>query len=247
MTSDKKLKTVGVIPARYDSVRLPGKLLSAINGRPLIQYTYESASKSKILDELIVAADDERIIKAVEKFGGKAVMTSKDHSSGTERIAELIEKMDCDIVVNIQGDEPTISAESIDRVAQMLADDPQADIATLAFLEDTHSDLDNTNVVKVVFNKNGYALYFSRAMIPHTKTGAPHEGATYYHHVGIYSYRRDVLLKLSKLPQSPLEKAEELEQLKAIENGYRIKVGLTRYRTVDVNTYEDLKRIREIL
>lgn len=247
MTGGKKLRTVGVIPARYDSTRLPGKLLSNIGGRPLIRYTYESAAKSKLIDELIVAADDERIIKAVEKFGGNAVMTAPDHASGSERIAELIEKMDCDIVVNIQGDEPTISAESIDQVAEMLANDPRADIGTLAFEEEARDDLDNTNVVKVVLDKNGYALYFSRAMIPHTKTGAPHQAATYYHHVGIYSYRREVLLKLSRLPQSPLEKAEELEQLKALENGYRIKVGITRYRTVDVNTYEDLKRIREIL
>ena len=247
MKGKNSLKTIGIIPARYNSTRLPGKLLSNISGRPLIRYTYESASKSKILDELIVAADDERIVKAVHAFGGKAVMTSRNHASGSERIAELVEKMDCDIVVNIQGDEPTISAESIDQVAQILADDPHADIATLAFQEDSRNDLDNPNVVKVVLDTNGYALYFSRAMIPHTKTGAPFEGATYYHHIGIYSYRREVLLKLRQLPQSPLEKAEELEQLKALENGYSIKVGITRYKTVDVNTYEDLERIRKIL
>jgi len=248
MTADSiYLKTVGIVPARYDSTRLPGKLLSTIGGKPLIRYTYENALKAKILDQLIVATDDDRIFKAVQGFGGKVVMTSREHLSGTERAAEVIEKIDCDIVVNIQGDEPTINHDSIEQVTRLLVDDTAADMGTLAYPVDNRAELSNPHVVKVVLDRNGYALYFSRAMIPNTKTGQPADGVQYLHHVGLYSYRREALLRLCGLPQSPLEKAEELEQLRALENGFKIKVGLTRYKSIDVNTYEDLERVREAL
>ena len=240
-------KVIGIIPARYDSVRFPGKLLYMVAGKPIIQYTYERAVSASVLDDVIVATDDRRIFRAVESFGGKVMMTAKNHRSGTERIAEAADKIQSDIVVNIQGDEPTIMPESIDQVARLLQADPEADMGTLAYIIEDSSELANTNTVKVVLGKNGYALYFSRAMIPHTKSGRRHEGTLFYHHVGIYSYRREVLLKLSSLPPSPLEISEELEQLRALENGLAIKVGITEHRSVDVNTQEDLEKIKETI
>lgn len=241
------MKVVGIIPGRYESTRLPAKLLADICGKPMIQRTYEGASKAKLLSDLIVAADDQRIIDAVRSFGGKAVMTSGLHRSGTERCAEVAASLDCDIVVNIQGDEPLIEAEAVDRAAQLLVEDAVPEMATLASETKSEEELFDRAVVKVVFDRRGYALYFSRAAIPHSKTGALKEGIAYYRHIGIYAYRRDFLLRYVSLPRSPLEVAEELEQLRALDNGYRIKVGVVQHFSLNVDTLEHLEKVRKLV
>jgi len=237
------MKIVGIIPARYSATRLPGKPLADICGKPLIQYVYEQARKSKLLEDVIVATDDERILEAVEKFGGKAVMTSPTHPSGTDRCAEVARKIDCDFVINIQGDEPLIPPEVIDKVAEALMESdeeiPMTSAATLANKEER----ENSNVVKVVTDQKGIALYFSRSPIPFYRNPV----APTLRHIGIYGYRKDFLLKFVSLPQTPLEKTESLEQLRALENGFRIKIVLVDYSPVGVDTPEDLERVRKLL
>ncbi|MGB9877325.1 MAG: 3-deoxy-manno-octulosonate cytidylyltransferase [bacterium] len=237
------MKTIGIIPARYSATRLPGKPLIDICGKPLIQYVYEQAKKSKVLDEVIVATDDERILGAVEKFGGKAVMTSPSHPTGTDRCAEVAERIDCDFVVNIQGDEPLIPPEVIDKVAEALREStsevPMTSAATIA----TGEERDDSNVVKVVMDRKGTALYFSRSPIPFLRNPV----APTYRHIGIYGYRRDFLLKFVSLPQTPLEKTESLEQLRALEHGYRIKIVIVDYSPVGVDTPQDLERVKKLL
>ena len=241
------LRVIGVIPARYRSTRFPAKLLSDINGKPLIQYTYENSLKVGIFDELIVATDDERIFQAVRKFNGKVIMTSAEHRSGTDRVAEVAENIDCDLVVNIQGDEVLIKPGTIKDAVQLLTDDFSAAMSTAAFRIDDPKDYNDRNVVKVVIDSKGYALYFSRAPLPHSKTGEMKEDYEYYRHIGMYCYRRDFLLEYNKLPKSKLEEIEGLEQLRALENGYKIKVAIVDDRPMSVNTYEDLENIRKIL
>lgn len=237
------MRTIGIIPARYASTRLPGKPLADIWGKPLIQYVYEQAKKAKSLDEVIIATDDERILKAVQKFGGKAMMTSPTHPSGTDRCAEVAEKIDCDFVINIQGDEPLIPPTVIDRVAQALWESPpeipMSSAATIASEEERK----NSNVVKVVLDKDNFALYFSRSPVPFIRNPI----APTLRHIGIYSYRKDFLLKFISFPQTPLELTESLEQLRALEHGYKIKVVIVDYSPVGVDTPEDLERVREML
>lgn len=237
------MKVIGVIPARFHSTRLEGKPLKDINGKPMIQWVYEGAVRSDILDEVIVATDDERIIDVVRSFNGKAVMTSKEHSSGTDRVAEVAEKKDCDIVVNIQGDEPFISPGMIDEVARPLMDDPKINMGTLMHPIRSEEDLNNPNVVKVVCDKSGFALYFSRSLIPYPRH---REGFVAHEHIGIYSYRRDFLLLLKDMKQTCLEKIESLEQLRVLENGYKIKVIETKqkYIPLSVDTEDDLEKAR---
>lgn len=242
-----KPRIVGVIPARYESSRLPAKLLADIGGKPMIQRTYEGAAKARLLSELIVAADDQRIVDAVRSFGGKAVITSPSHRSGTERCAEVAGGLACDIIVNIQGDEPLIQPEVVDEAAKLLIEDPAAEMATLASQTDIEQELLDKAVVKVVFDGRGYALYFSRAVIPHSKTGAIREGIRYYRHIGIYAYRREFLLHYVTLPRSDLEIAEELEQLRALDNGCRIKVGVVEHYSLNVDTPEHLEKVRKIV
>lgn len=235
------MRVVGIIPARYHSTRLEAKPLADINGKPMVQHVYENATKSPILDQVIVATDDSRIMEAVEKFGGQAALTSKDHSTGTDRISEVAENLDAEVVINIQGDEPFVKPGMLDEVVNPLLEDKNIPMCTLMH-EIDKEDFDNPNVVKVVTDKSGFALYFSRSLIPYPRY---EEGYRAFEHIGIYSYQKDFLVTLSKSKPTPLEKSESLEQLRALENGFRIKVILTKdYIPFSVDTQEDLERAR---
>ena len=244
------MKFIAIIPARYASQRFPGKPLAMLCGKPVIQRVYEQASK--VLDDVYVATDDDRIFQAVEDFGGKAVMTSPNHKSGTDRIEEAMEKIggEFDVVINIQGDEPFVDESQIRKLCQCF-DDPATEIATLGKPFQSTQDinmLDNPNSPKLVTDLRGYALYFSRSVIPYQRNVEHSEwlkGFTYLKHLGLYAYRREVLREVTKLPQSPLEVAESLEQLRWLQNGYRIKVGTTDIETVGIDTPDDLKRAEE--
>lgn len=238
------MKVLGVIPARYQSSRLPGKPLQMIGDKPMIQWVYEAVSKASLLDEIIVATDDERIFKAVKQFGGKVEMTSNAHPTGTDRLAEVAARNEADLIINIQGDEPLIKGEVIDSVIKPLLDDDSLVMTTAkSRLEDEH-DIQDPSVVKVVSNDAGEALYFSRSPIPYPRNA---EKAVYWKHIGLYGYRRDFLLSYIKMPQSSLELAESLEQLRALSNGYRIKVVEVADDSIGVDTPEDLERVRAIL
>lgn len=246
------MKFIGIIPARYASTRFPGKPLAMLGGKAVIERVYRQVEG--VLDDVVVATDDERIFNAVQKFGGKVVMTSPDHKSGTDRVHEaytLVGK-GYDVVVNIQGDEPFIQAEQLLSLRQCF-DDETVDIATLVKPfkpEDGFEALENVNSPKVVVNNKMEALYFSRSIIPYTRGKEKNEwlsGHTYYKHIGLYAYRADVLHEITSLPQSSLELAESLEQLRWLENGYKIKVGISEIETIGIDTPEDLKRAEEFL
>ena len=234
------------IPARFASKRLPGKSLADIGGRPMIQWVYELASKAALVSSVTVATDDERIKDAVEAFGGRAVMTG-EHASGTERIAEAVRITDskADIIVNVQGDEPLIEPEMIDAAIRPLIDDKAIECATLKTLITEIEELKNPHAVKVVTDLDGYALYFSRSQVPYRGLTGSQAGAS-YKHIGLYVYRRDFLELFSALKPTPLELSEELEQLRALENGYRIKVVETPFNPISIDTEEDLLRVRRI-
>ncbi len=233
------------IPARYGSTRLEGKPLADINGKPMVQWVYERAKEARLVSEAAVATDDERIFNAVRSFGGRAVMTSPFHRSGTDRIAEAVKGTKADIVVNIQGDEPLIDPKSIDDAIRPLLDDPGIQLCTLKTRITDEEEYRDPNSVKVVTDKDGFALYFSRSPIPYNKKPFK-EAAPAYKHIGLYVYRREFLLKLSELNPTPLEEAEGLEQLRALENGFRIRVVETSYNPISVDTPEDLERVRAI-
>ncbi len=243
-----KLKIAGIIPARYASTRFPGKPLVLINGKPMIQHVYERVVT--VLDEVVVATDDERIFDAVEGFGGKVVMTSADHPSGTDRCYEAYTKIgrEFDVVVNIQGDEPFIQPSQI-QVLVACFDSPSTEIATLVRAINTDEGkefLFNPNHPKVVMNSRGEALLFSRSVIPHLRGVAENEyleKGEFFAHIGIYAFRPSVLRELVILPPSSLEKAESLEQLRWLENGYAIRCGITTERTVGIDTPEDLLKL----
>lgn len=247
------MKFIVIIPARYASTRFPGKPLADLGGKPVIQRVYEQAKKS--VDEVVVATDDERIFKTVEGFGGKAVMTSDTHKSGTDRIYEAYCKVGngFDVVINVQGDEPFIRKDQIDTIKTCF-DDEATEIATLVqpFKEsDGMKAVDNPNSPKVVLNKKMEAMYFSRSIMPYVRGVEKSEwGKAYkpfYKHIGMYAYRADVLKEITALPQSQLEKAESLEQLRWLENGYKIKVGVTEFSTVGIDTPEDLEKAVSLL
>lgn len=234
------MNVVGVIPARYASVRFPGKALAEIDGRPMIQHVYERASQSRSLTEVVVACDDERIKEAAAAAGARVIMTRPDHSCGTDRIVEAVQGMDADILVNIQGDEPLIRPAMIDALVECLSQDPQQVMATVVKqIEDT-AEISDPNVVKVVLDKRDFAIYFSRAPIPYNRAGKDH---TYYKHLGIYAYTKSFLLIYAALPKTALEEAECLEQLRAIEHGYKIKTVVTQYDSIGVDTPEDLNKV----
>jgi 3-deoxy-manno-octulosonate cytidylyltransferase (CMP-KDO synthetase) len=244
-----KPKVVGIIPARYGSTRLPGKALKPILGKPMIQRVYERALLASGLSSVCVATDDERIARLVESFGGRAVMTSPDHPTGTDRLAEATRAMDAEIVVNIQGDQPFLDPVMIDEALQPLLDDPALPMATLMHPVHRPEDLQDPAVVKVVVDLAGNALYFSRSLIPYPRQAVPH---TVYEHVGLYVYRRDFLQKLAQLPPTPLEKIESLEQLRVLEHGFRLRVIETQCRDhtfsgFSVDTEEDLVRAEAML
>jgi 3-deoxy-manno-octulosonate cytidylyltransferase (CMP-KDO synthetase) len=241
-----------VIPARYASTRLPGKALLPLSGKPMVQWVYERACASGA-SEILIATDDDLIVSAAHSFGAETVMTSQEHASGSDRIAQVARERrwgSGDIVVNVQGDEPLIPPKVISQVAQLLADDAQADLATLATPLDSVAELLNPNIVKVVCDARGRALYFSRAPIPWNRDGAAHGLASQKdhggarRHVGIYAYRVAALLRLAQLSASALEQREKLEQLRALENGMSIRVGDALERPgPDVNTLADLERV----
>jgi 3-deoxy-manno-octulosonate cytidylyltransferase (CMP-KDO synthetase) len=230
---------IGVIPARYASTRFPGKPLADIFGKPMLQWVYENSKKSKLINEIIIATDDKRILDAANKFGCRAVLTSKRHKSGTDRICEAVQKIKCDIVVNIQGDEPFINAENIDRAIEPMLNDSRVLVSTIAVKIDNTADIRNPNKVKVIFDKNNFALYFSRSIIPFERNRAQ-----YYKHIGLYVYRKKFLLEFAKMKRTKLEISEELEQLRILENGYKIKVVEVKEDSISVDTPSDLKKIK---
>lgn len=244
------MRYIALIPARYASTRFPGKPLAKLGGKSVIQRVYEQVNK--MVDETYVATDDQRIFDAVEAFGGKVVMTRSDHKSGTDRIEEAAEKIggDYDVVVNVQGDEPFIHASQIETVCKCF-DDPTTQIATLGkpFGNDIEA-IGNPNSPKIVVDKKGFALYFSRSIIPFVRgkeTAAWPSSYPFLKHLGLYAYRREVLREITQLPQGELEKAESLEQLRWLENGYKIRVGLTDIETVGIDTPADLERAEKFL
>jgi len=238
-----------VIPARYHSTRLPGKVLSDIGGQTMIERVYRRALLARA-SEVIVATDDERVRDVVEGFGGRAIMTSERHPTGTDRLAEAVKFIDADVVINVQADEPLVEPSMIDEAARALTSGPGAAIGTLRKKIEDEGDLTNPNVVKVVVDLNGRALYFSRSPVPwishaakpHGPDGRRHGPA--WRHIGIYAYRRDALLTLAGLPPTPLEQTESLEQLRALEHGFGIHTLETSYDTIGVDTAEDLERVR---
>ncbi len=238
------MKILCVIPARYASTRLPGKPLSMIAGKPMIQHVYERACQAELPDEVVVATDNELVEQAVLDFGGKAVMTSPDHPSGTDRLAEVaLMYPDVDVIVNVQGDEPMIPPEIIDCLAETFEDDAELNMATMKVVMD-EEDYNNPAAVKVVTDLNGYALYFSRSLMPYPRNKP--EGYKVFKHVGIYAYRRNFLLKYAALTPTPLERAESLEQLRALENGYKIKVLESDFQGIGVDTPEDLAAVNAL-
>ena len=243
------MKFIGIIPARYASTRFPGKPLAILGGKTVIQRVYEQASS--VLQEAYVATDDERILQAVEQFGGRAVMTRTDHKSGTDRIEEAAEKIgtDADVIINVQGDEPFIQPSQIETLMRLF-DNPTTQIGTLGKRFDSIEATLNPNSPKIVTDLQGFALYFSRSIIPFVRGKEQAEWLKSYpflKHLGLYAYRREVLREVTQLPQSPLEVAESLEQLRWLENGYRIRVGTTDVETVGIDTPEDLARAEEFL
>ena len=233
------MKILVCIPARYESTRFRGKVLAKDTGKFLVQHTYEQASKSKRADEVIIATDSEEVCEACEGFGAKCVMTSARHQSGTDRIAEAVKDIDAEIVINLQGDEPEIDPESIDKLAKLLLDNPDFDMATLAAGFENVEQINDPNIVKVIKDVNGRAIYFSRSVIPYDRTaGGAGAVKDYLRHIGIYAYRKDFLLKITKCPQSSLEKLEKLEQLRAVESGFDILVGKVEHFCDGIDTPE---------
>jgi 3-deoxy-manno-octulosonate cytidylyltransferase (CMP-KDO synthetase) len=240
------MKIIGVIPARYGSTRLEGKPLKDICGKPMIQRVYEAADQATLLDEVYVATDDQRIIAAVESFGGKARLTSAQHKTGTDRIAEAARALNVDIVVNVQGDEPLLKAAMIDEVIQPLLDESGLPMSTLCVPIHEEEDLNNPHVVKAVFDQRGNALYFSRSLVPYPNKRDLFQA---YEHLGLYAYRKEFLMTYVTLPQSRLEVTESLEQLRVLEAGYKIRVVVSAhaYEGVSVDTQEDLELVRQIV
>lgn len=243
------MKFIAIIPARYASTRFPGKPLAILGGKYVIQHVYDTVSQ--VIDEVYVATDDERIYNAVISFGGKAVMTRSDHKSGTDRIEEAAEKIatDADVIINVQGDEPFIQCSQIETVCQCF-EDPNTQIATIGKPFSDMQAVENPNSPKIVVDNNGYAMYFSRSVIPFIRGVERTEWINSYpflKHIGLYAYRRNVLNEITQLAQSSLEKAESLEQLRWLQNGYRIKVGITDIETIGIDTPKDLQRAEEYL
>ena len=240
------MKITAVIPARYGSSRLEGKPLKDICGKPMIQHVYERVLKAELVQDVIVATDDARIVAAVKAFGGRAKMTSLDHKSGTDRVAEVMRAETAEIVANVQGDEPLIDPRMIDEAIQPLVDDPELLAATLCTPILNEEDCHNPNVVKTVKDLQSNALFFSRSLIPYPRN---EEGFQPFEHIGIYVFRYDFLMRFVELAQTPMEKVESLEQLRILENGYKLRVTTTQYpyNALSVDTQEDLDAVRAII
>jgi 3-deoxy-manno-octulosonate cytidylyltransferase (CMP-KDO synthetase) len=243
------VKIIGIVPARFDSTRFPGKPLVDINGKSMVQRVYEQSKKSKRLSDVLIATDDERILNHVREFGGEAILTTPQHQSGTDRCAEIIEKMQgdtWDAVINIQGDEPYIHPEQIDLLCSTF-DDPNTKLSTLVKKISSADELFNHNNVKVILNKRNEAIYFSRLPIPYNRNFPEQDWlrySTYYKHIGIYGYRTETLKEISKLAKTNLEITESLEQLRWIENGYIIRAEVTSLESIAIDTPEDLLKVR---
>ena len=232
-----------VIPARYGSTRFVGKPLADINGKTMIYHVYQRAKKAKCVDDVIVATDDKRIKNAVEKFNGKAVMTSKEHRSGTDRVAEVAESIETDIIVNVQGDEPLINPKAIEQAVMPLIEDKGIVMSTLMTKITKSIEYEDPNTVKVVTDKEGFALYFSRSLIPYPRGK---QRLNVYKHIGVYVYRKDFLIRFAAMPQTPLEQTEGLEQLRVLEHGFKIKVVETDYDSISVDTPRDLEVVKKM-
>lgn len=246
--SIRSARVVAVIPARYQSTRLPGKPLALIDGKPMIEHVCRRAELARTVDAVVVATDDERIARAVDGFGHVAVMTRASHATGTDRLAEVAEHLRCDVVVNIQGDEPLIDPAAVDAAVAPLLGAPAgaSDVmSTLRRRIDDPADLTDPSVVKLVVDADGYAMYFSRSPLPFVRPGAP--APVFWRHLGLYAYRRAFLLALARFPQTPLELSEQLEQLRVLEHGYRIRTVETTAHTIGVDTPEDLERVRTLI
>jgi 3-deoxy-manno-octulosonate cytidylyltransferase (CMP-KDO synthetase) len=249
------MAVVAIIPARYGSTRLPGKPLARIGGKPMIQHVYESASKARGLDRVLVATDDHRVEDIVKRFGGEVVMTSKDHASGTDRLAEVARKIKADLVVNVQGDLPFIHAETISRALRPMKRDPTIPMGTVCTPIIDRDEWRNCNIVKVIMDRSGFALYFSRSPIPYYRDqtvalgsfGNSAKTVIGHRHLGLYVYRRDFLIKFARLRPTALEQIESLEQLRALAYGYRIYVTHVEETSVEVDTAADLKRAEKYL
>ena len=238
------MKFLGVIPSRYASTRLEGKPLKDICGHTMVEWVYKRALKSK-LDGVVVATDDERIVDEVKSFGGNVILTRKDHINGTSRIAEVCETYtDYDVIVNIQGDEPLIEPDMINSIIDSFIEDNTIPMSTLKYKLTDMAEIENPNAVKVVTDKNDFAIYFSRSVIPYPRNLNMNN---YYKHVGIYGYKRDFVMEYAKMESTPLELSESLEQLRVLENGYKIKVLETPYKIIGVDTQEELERVREYI
>ncbi|MFC1556635.1 3-deoxy-manno-octulosonate cytidylyltransferase [candidate division KSB1 bacterium] len=250
MTSFKNSRAVGIIPARYASSRFPGKPLALIAGRPMIRHVYENAVRAGELSDLLVATDDERIADCVREFGGSYVLTDPEIQTGTERVAAAAESIDADIILNIQGDEPLVPSSLLDELVRTLRED-DVPVCTPVVEIDSPDDIFDVNQARVVFDNSLHALYFTRAPIPFNRDNSDRltwlKDAPYWKHIGIYCFRRDFLFKFVSMPEGGLEKAEKLEQLRILENGFKIRVVKTSYRPVCVDVPEDIKRVETAL
>ncbi len=246
--TESAFKAIGVIPARYASTRFPGKPLALLAGKPVVQWVYERAKKAKLLNDVIVATDDQRIFDCVKKFGGNARMTRPDHPSGSDRVAEVARHAEAEVIVNIQGDEPLIAPAAIDLSVELLANQPADVVGTLVRRLTKPEELGDSNVVKVVLSDEGHALYFSRSPIPFVRgesdpTRWPQKHSYFYKHIGLYVFRRDFLFQFVEWAPGKLEQAESLEQLRILERGIRMAVAITDYEARGIDTPEDLQRL----
>ncbi len=247
MASKQELKTLAVIPARYDSTRFPGKALAPITGKPMIQHVYKRVQQARSVSRVLVATDDERIVRAVEAFGGEAMLTRQEHRCGTERVAEVAAHVPAEIYINVQGDEPLIDPAAIDAAVEVVAEDSAVAVATLQTPIRQVAEIMDPNVVKVVLEFQGDALYFSRAPIPWVRDETFRHAVRHLKHIGLYVYRRAALFDYPTLPPGELERLEQLEQLRWLENGYRIRAVETEYDAVSVDVPADVERVEQIL
>ena len=241
------MRTIAVIPARYASTRLPAKLMQDLNGKTVILRTYEAAIATKLFDDVFVVTDSDLIFQEINKHHGKAVMSIHEHESGSDRIAEAVASIDTDLVINIQGDEPFIVKENLEKLIAIFQNDTEkkVDVASLMFEIQDQKSIENPNHVKVVVDREMMALYFSRSVIPYPRDEKAQ--ATYYQHIGVYAFRKKALLEFTKFPMKELEASEKLEQLRYLEYGKRIKMALTEHQTIGIDTLEDLEKAREFL
>ncbi len=237
------MEAIGVIPARLGSTRLKGKVLADLCGKPVIQHVYERSRKARLLDRVVIACDDKKILDAVKAFGGDAVLTSRDHATGTDRLAEVVNDIDVKLIVNIQGDEPLVNPMMIDDLVTLMQKDPKISMGTVIKKSSSHEEFKSHDVVKAVVDKDLNVLYFSRSPIPTLLK----DGDTFYKHIGLYAFTKDFLFTFKKFPASYLERNERLEQLRALENGYRIAAIETKFETVGIDTAADLEKAKLIL